>query len=694
VDIIFQYSPWFILLCLALGGLYAFVLYRKDSRLSEFSKTTIIFLASLRFIASSLLAILLLSPLVKYLSRDVEEPIFIVAFDQSASMVQTKDSASIKNELPAQLTDLKERLSGDFQIEEYYFGESLRKAEGAPAFDDRYSNFEQLFEEINIRFENRNVGALLLLSDGIYNRGLNPLYTQDDANYPIYSLAVGDTTQRKDLRITQTLSNKIAFLGNQFPIRVEYQADMAKGQSSELRLYHKGKLVDSKKINFDSDLQNGSHEFLVEAKTSGLQTYQIEIRSIEDEISEENNLRNVYIDVLDGRQNILLLYSSPHPDIAAIQASISSSENYELKSMKWEGSAELEKYDLIILHDLIKANTDISNLLAQAKAKKKPLWHFISSKTAWNKLNSYELPIQATKPLAGMNEVFPLYEEAFPLFQLDEVQQKAISTYPPLKVPQVDLQTKGQNYNLLLQQIGSVPTQLPLLLFSADQENKSAVMLGEGIWKWRIDNYARFGDHQNFDRLITKAVQYLSVKSDKSYFRISHEKEAFENEKLRFDLQLFNKSYDPINEPEAYLDIINEEENTYKYQFNRGSSAYFLELEGLSAGNYSYKAYTRLGEQRLEEVGRFSIKEIKIEGSRLRADHNLLYQLSEKSGGELLYTLDPENFAQKLNQRDDVASISYTTEEVEDLINLKWIFFVLLALIGLEWFIRKYQGAY
>ena len=694
MDIIFQYSPWLILLCLLLGGLYAYVLYRKDSRLAEFSKALIILLASLRFVATSLLAILLLSPLVKYFSREVEEPIFIIAFDQSESMVQAKDSANVEQGIPEQLDQLKSNLDQDFRLVEYHFGEKLRKADEENLFSDRFSNFEQLFKEVDLRFENRNVGALLLISDGIYNRGLNPLYLQTKETYPIYSLAVGDTAQRKDIRISQVLSNKIAFLGNEFPIQVECQADMSAGQNSELKLFHQGKLIDSRKLDFTSDQETFKFDFLIEAKSTGLQTYTFELNEIEDEVSSENNRRNVYIDVLDGRQNILLLYNAPHPDIAAIQNSLSKSENYQVKSMKWEGNVEVEKYDLIIMHDLIRSNNGIESLLDQLKSAKKPSWHLITSRTDWRKLNEMDIPIKVTNSLKGLNEVFPTYEEAFPLFQLDESQKNAIANYPPLKVPQLEPQSNGRNYSLLLQQIGNVPTQLPLLMFSADQEEKSAVLFGEGIWKWRIDNYARFGDHQNFDRLISKAVQYLSVKADKSYFRVSHEKESFENEKLRFDLQLFNKAYDLINEPEAYLEVIDDNDNSFKYQFNRGGEAYFLELEGLSVGNYQYRAYSRLAEQNLEEKGNFSIKEIKIESASLKADHNLLYQLAEQSGGELIYSLDAKTFADLIRSREDVASISYTTEEVKDIINLKWIFFVLLGLIGLEWFIRKYQGAY
>ena len=42
--------------------------------------------------------------------------------------------------------------------------------------------------------------------------------------------------------------------------------------------------------------------------------------------------------------------------------------------------------------------------------------------------------------------------------------------------------------------------------------------------------------------------------------------------------------------------------------------------------------------------------------------------------------------------RDDVKPISYTEKQLDDLLNLKWIFFLLLALFSVEWFIRKRNG--
>ena len=43
---------------------------------------------------------------------------------------------------------------------------------------------------------------------------------------------------------------------------------------------------------------------------------------------------------------------------------------------------------------------------------------------------------------------------------------------------------------------------------------------------------------------------------------------------------------------------------------------------------------------------------------------------------------------------EQVKTITYTTRKLNDLINIGWILLALLALLSLEWFLRKRSGSY
>ncbi|HEX6891288.1 MAG TPA: hypothetical protein VF141_11350, partial [Chryseolinea sp.] len=45
-------------------------------------------------------------------------------------------------------------------------------------------------------------------------------------------------------------------------------------------------------------------------------------------------------------------------------------------------------------------------------------------------------------------------------------------------------------------------------------------------------------------------------------------------------------------------------------------------------------------------------------------------------------------------QQTEAKTIIHSEEAYNALINLKWVFFVLLAMVSVEWFARKYFGSY
>ena len=96
-------------------------------------------------------------------------------------------------------------------------------------------------------------GAMILLSDGIYNKGFNPVYAAEKLSYPIYTMGFGDTSQYRDVAINRFLSNDIAFLDDIVPVIVDVKSTDLQGERLKVSL-------------FLNDKKNGPKELVVQEK--------------------------------------------------------------------------------------------------------------------------------------------------------------------------------------------------------------------------------------------------------------------------------------------------------------------------------------------------------------------------------------------------------------------------------------------
>jgi len=232
------------------------------------------------------------------------------------------------------------------------------------------------------------------------------------------------------------------------------------------------------------------------------------------------------------------------------------------------------------------------------------------------------------------------------------------------------------------------------MVFFQDENNKTAVMAGEGIWRWRMQDFLKNINHQAFDELINKTVQFLSVKEDKSKFRIFTQNRFLENEEIQLNAELYNDSYELVNDPEIKIDLIEENGGKYSFVFNRTTNSYILNAGILPAGFYNYKASVQFGTKNYVETGKFQVNQLLLEANSTVANHQLLQNIAQKFGGKLYYPNQIADISKAIKTNSDITSIIYEENDLKELISLKWIFFVLLTLLSLEWFLRKRNGAY
>ena len=691
INITTDYPIWMILFCFLLGAIYAGVLYYKESKLDTIAKWLKNSLLIFRFLTVSIIAFLLLSPFIKTIFNKTEKPIIIFAQDNSNSLLIHQDSAFYANNYLKELNALKEKLEKDYEVKSFTFGEKV-KEEGTIDFAEKTTNIAELFEAVETKFYNRNIGALILSSDGVYNEGFNPVYSAENTNYPIYTIALGDTTIQPDIVLKEAIANKITFLNNKFPIEILGLAQSCKGEKTTLSVTHKNKVVFTKTYNITKNNQLIEETIILEAKEKGVQHYTISFSTLANEVSTKNNSKEVYIDVLDGRQHILLLAHAPHPDLKALKTSIETNENYEVSTTYFDDfDGNFEPYNLVVLHQF---PTYSPVWLRKISEENLSVLYILGNQSNTNAFNQFQTHIKVLQSNQRSNSTTPALTENFPLFNLSEATLKQIPNFPPIESIFGTYLPQEKAYVLFNQKIGNVATEQPLMVFFQEGKNKAAFISGEGLWRWRLNEFAKNNNHQAFDEIINKTVQFLSVKDNKDKFRVIVDNQFNENQEIIFNAELYNNSYELVNTPEVKLELKNEAGVDYQFVFNKTGNAYVLNAGILPVGSYSYLASTTFSGEQFAVKGQLQINPLLVELNNTVANHQLLQNVANKYNGKMVLPPKINELEQLIKENTAISSVIYEETDIKEIIHIKWIFFLILTLISTEWFIRKRNGAY
>lgn len=692
--VLFSYPKWFLLLCVLAGVLYATALYFRDRSFGEQSVRLNRGLGMLRFIAVTIICILLLSPVIKRTVTQTEQPIVVLAQDNSAS-VGNEFSEEQRAQYQQDMETLKEQLAEKYTLKTYSFGSTVR--EGIDhSYNDKATNIAAFMQEMYDLYSNQNLGTIIWASDGIYNQGSNPVYLGNQLNAPVFSVALGDTIPKKDLVLKKVYNNQITYLGDRFSIQIDVAAINCGSSATKLVVSKGGRRLQEKTIAIDNNDFFTTLELTLEARTSGVQKYTVSLSEVNGEATTANNTKNFYIDVLDARQKILLLAESPHPDLAAMRRTINNNKNYEVDLQYADDlKVAIADYDFVVLHQLPSTRNSISTVMTAIRNKKTPHLFVVGTQTNLPNFNQSQGLLTITGRANQTNDAQPTLKPSFNVFTLEDDIKELVAQLPPITVPFGDFKAKADASVLLHQRIGSINTEYPLLVLGEEQGIKKGIIAGEGIWKWRIFDYVQQQSHSRFDALLGKIVQYLSTKEDKRRFRAFASNTLYtENENISLDAELYNSNYERVNDPEASLLITNEQDEKFTYNFNKTESSYTLNAGRLPEGNYRYEARVNYNGETLKSGGAFSVQSIQLEVFETTANHQLLNIISERNGGAVVGPTQLLDLPEMIAAKGFAKPVLYDTIKTRSLIHLKWIFFLLLGLLSLEWFLRRYFGSY
>lgn len=697
MSLLTQYPFWLAIFAVLLGVGYALFLYYKNENI-VFEKRSRIVMASLRGVAMALIAFLLLAPMLKMIRKQVDKPVIIFSIDNSESIQSGKDASCYTSEYPKQLQKLINDLGKQYDVDAYLVGDDnllIDNEKVSVDFSDKSTNLSSLFDEISLLYSNRNVGAMVMLSDGIYNIGSNPYYAAQKVNFPVYTVGLGSDEQAKDLYIANIVHNKEVLKGNRAPVEVKVQAGKLSGKSAKLTVSDDKGEVFSRVLQISGNQYFETVSFLVDADKPGLLKYRVDLDELDGEVTYKNNHAQFFIRVIESKDKIAIVYDAPHPDVAAIRSALELSDNYDVTVVPiQEFKDKPSDYGLIILHQLPSKKNPASSLLSQIRQSGVSSLYIVGTQTDLNAFNGLNTGLQITQSKNMTNNATAAYNSNFMLFSFSEETQQLLPTLPPLQTPFGTYKAAVSSNLFMTQRISGVETKYPLFLFNDVNGAKTGVISGTGLWSWKVYDYVNNQNHDAFNEIVNKTALFLVAKNDKSPFRVHHNAVFAENAPVEFSAELYNESHELVNTPDVKLTIKGSGDTTYDAQFSKQNNAYYLNMGELPVGTYTWTAKTQLGNKSYEKSGTFSVQEIFVETANLVADFDLLKSIAQTSGGKFFARNEMEKVVKEIKDNENIKPIASYNKKYSMLLNSPWYFVAIVLLLGIEWFLRKWHGGY
>ena len=661
--------------------------YFKNRGNADLNPLQIRVLAILRSVGFLLCLFLLLKPILVSKKQIKEKPVIVLATDNSQSLKE------FSSQLFNSVKQIKNELNDKFEIDNWTFGTNAGISDSLN-FTATKSDYSELLSNVSNQYINKNVGALIILGDGIFNTGQNPLNQASSLNFSIYSVGYGDTVSIPDIRISDVKHNPSVFINNYFSIEADIHFEMLKNQTARIELSNGNKLIESRSIAIPDNNFFATETFRVQATNKGLQNYKINIFPLEQETNKANNSREFTIEVIETKHKILIISDGPHPDIGAMKEVLEGFSNFEV-TLAYGNSApdNLNSFDLFVLYQLPSQINFNNKALLTAAYSTKPLLIIVGKKTSLPYLNNLQLGI-SSRTAIELNESQVTINKDFSLFKIENEYADMLESFPPLYVPYTNFTFSTELQTLGYQKIKGIKTVNPMFVMGEMKERKIGFLIGEGIWRWRIFDFSINHQYKTVNELIYKIFNYLCIKENEENFRLSYSPVYSENEDVTIGAELYNDSFELINSPEASLVLKKDSTTEFHFVFDKMNSQYQLNLGRPEAGIYQMEASVVLGEKEYRKKGTFSLISLNLEEQQTVANHHILYQLAYETGGKFF---TPDNLNQlfsEIESNEKIKTGKFVRFNQSELLNAKWLFVIIILIFSLEWFLRKYWGIY
>jgi hypothetical protein len=634
----------------------------------------IVLLSFLRFTALFSLFIVLINPKFKKVDYTVAKANLVVVADNSSSMVNSSEQL---NDFLDKIKNNKD-LAEKFEIDYYQFGSSLENLDTLDLSEKKTDIAKALKTVATIYNNKKTVGVLL--SDGNQTIGQDYEFYGNKSKIPFYSVVFGDTTAYEDVQVSQVNTNKFAFLKNKFPIESYVSYDGEKTVSLPVSIAVDGKIIFKEQVRFSKSIKSKRIHTFINADAVGIKTVVVSVGDLVNEKNKINNSKSVAVEVINEKTKVTIVSSIVHPDLGALKKAIESNEQRLVTIVKPNVDQKVfDDTDLFICYQPTSSFKEVYAFIAKENRN-----HFtiVGTKTDLNFLNQSNLDftIETGYPV---EEVIGKLNASFSKY---DIATTDFVNYQPLTSNSGAISFKSIYEPLMQMNIRGVDLANPLFAISENEKQKTAVLLGENIWKWRMQNYVNQESFEDFDTFIGKLTLFLSSDAKREQLSIDY-KSVYENLGLaKVTATYFDETY--VFDPKANLYI--EINGGVKVPMLLKNNYFEADLSDLKSGTYSFKVGV-VGKS-VSKSGKFTVLDYDVEQQFFSSNHTKMSNFSEATTASLFYPEQIQEFITQLDSDKRFMPTQKSVENVVSLIDFKFLLGLIIIALSLEWIIRKYNG--
>ena len=668
----------------------------------------------LRSLSLFLLLLLVLEPILRLVWEESRPPTVAILVDNSKSMTLTDRGGNRAETVRSLLkSDEFQKLSqvGRTKLFRFAGGLDALPSPDSLSFSGGGTDISTALKKLQEKSEEENIQAVVLVTDGNYNLGENPLHEAQRLGMLIYPIGVGDSSEQKDVLITKVVTNEIAYAESRVPMDVTVKSSGFNGERVEVSLSEGGKTLGQQFLTLKEGTWEYPIKFSFEPKEEGTKRYTVSVSKLEGELTSANNSKSVFVKVLRSKMKVLLIAGAPSPDVAFIRRALVEDKNVELKALVQKGMADFYQGEfsrsmvgdanciVLVGFPLSNSRADVLGALqAEIQQRVKPILLILSRNADLGKLRALDVALPFTTGSARFDEVSVFVQvsekqRTHPVMKLNG-PSNPWDALPPIYRSGTAFRAKTEAEVLGFAKVQDVVLNEPLLISRNIAGMKSVAVLGYGIWRWKLLTQATDPSNDVLQSFVSNAIRWLTTREEAKQVRISPTKEIFiGGESVEFIGQVYDKTYQPIETAEVRVVAKKENEIFEALLSPLGNGRYEGKLNGLGEGEYQFSGTAISSGERLgEEKGKFSVGAQEIEFQETRMNKPLLEQIAYRSGGKYF---DPQSISQladelRRNTRLTPKEITHASEF--ELWGLPIILAFIVLFFGLEWFLRKQSG--